>query len=269
MSDGREAAPAKPAGASRLIGAGWCVLAPVAVLSGYLAIGAGALALLREPVAATAASGAVIVLAVVALRILKSSWISYGPAPRPGRETPRFGLGNAFCAVLAFLAGQATGLWLYLAVGSAGYDESNQAGESAGIWLTLLLTLAVAPAGEEALFRGLLYPLLRRRVGMGIALLITAAVFGLLHGNIVQFAAVLPLAVLLALVYERTRALWPCMAVHVGFNLAAAVVPARAVVPLANPVSAALLLLAFAAGAWMLHRQVAARNHAVRVDGTV
>ncbi|MFE4834483.1 CPBP family intramembrane glutamic endopeptidase [Arthrobacter sp. NPDC056691] len=235
------------------------MLAPAAVLSGYLAIGAGALALLREPVAATAASGAVIMVAIVLLRILKPSWVSYGPAPRPGRATLRFGLAIALCAVLAFLAGQAMGLWLYFAVGSAGYDVSNQVRESAGIWLTLLLTLAVAPAGEEALFRGLLYPLLRRRVGVVIATLITAAGFGLLHGNIVQFAAVLPLGVLLALLYERTRALWPCMCMHLGFNLAAAVVPARALVPLANPVSAALLLLAFAAAAWMLHRQITGR----------
>jgi membrane protease YdiL (CAAX protease family) len=269
MSGAREAAEAKPICVSRLVGAGWCVLAPAAVLSGYLAVGAGALALLREPVAATAASGAVIVIAVIALRILKPSWITYNPAQRPGRETPHFGLAIALCSVVAFLAGQAMGLWLYLAVGSAGYDESNQVRESAGVWQTLLLSLAVAPAGEEALFRGLLYPLLRRRVGAVIATLITAAGFGLLHGNTVQFAAVLPLGVLLALLYERTRALWPCVVVHLGFNLAAAVVPAHALLPLANPVSAVLLLLAFGAGAWMLHRQVTGRNHAVRVDGTV
>ena len=252
-----------------MVCAGWCVLAPAAVLSGYLAIGAGTLVLLREPVAATAASGAVIVVAVVVLRILKSSWISYDPAPLPGRETPRFVLGIAVCAVLGGLAGQAMGLWLHLAVGSAGYDESNRIRESAGIWLTLLLTLVVAPVGEEALFRGLLYPLLRRRVGVVIAMPVTGAVFGLLHGNAVQFAAVLPLAVLLALLYERTRALWPCMLVHLGFNLAAAVVPAQALVPLANPVSAVLLLLAFAAGAWMLHLRGADRNHAGRADGAV
>lgn len=148
-------------------------------------------------------------------------------------------------------------MWIHVTAGSAGFDASNQTRHAAGALATLLLTLVAAPAGEEALFRGLIYPLLRKRVNILASTLVTAVVFGLLHGNAVQFASPLPLAVLLALVYERTRVLWPCVLLHLGFNLAAALVPAQALGGLANPASAALLCLTFGGCALGLYRQVA------------
>ncbi|MGW6602880.1 CPBP family intramembrane glutamic endopeptidase [Streptomyces sp. NPDC055036] len=242
---------------SSLLSIGWCTLVPIVVGTVYLTIGTGAALLIGEPVVATAALGLLVVVLVGAVRILRPRWLAHPPVTRMRAQAPRFGRTVVCCAVLAFLAGQSLALWIYVTLGSAGFDESNQTRHAAGTLATLLLTMVAAPVGEEALFRGLIYPLLRKRVGILVSTLVTAVVFGLLHGNAVQFVSPLPLAVVLALVYERTRALWPCMLLHLGFNLAAALVPAQVIGQLANPAAAVLLYLAFASCAWMLYRQVA------------
>ncbi|MFD9868494.1 CPBP family intramembrane glutamic endopeptidase [Streptomyces niveus] len=242
---------------SLLLGIGWCVLVPFAVLAVYLGLGTVAVLLIGEPIVVTAVLGMLVALLVGSVRIRRPRWLAHAPAPRPRPEMPRFGWTVLGCAVLAFLAGQSLALWIYATVGSAGFEASTQTRHAAGAMVTLLLTLVAAPAGEEALFRGLIYPLLRRRVGVLASTLVTAVVFGLLHGNAVQFASTLPLAVLLALVYEHTRVLWPCVLLHLGFNLAAALVPAHAHGALANPAPAAFLCLGFAGCALGLYRLVA------------
>ncbi|MFK0154158.1 lysostaphin resistance A-like protein [Streptomyces sp. NPDC090493] len=242
---------------SRLLGIAWCVLVPFAVVATYLGLGTFAVLLIGEPIVATAVLGMVVVVLVGSVRIQRRRWLAHAPALRLRPDIPRFGWTVLGCAVLAFLAGQTLALWIYVTVGSAGFDASNETRHAAGALATLLLTLVAAPAGEEALFRGLIYPLLRKRVGILASTLVTAVVFGLLHGNAVQFASTLPLAVLLSLVYEHTRALWPCVLLHLAFNLAAALVPAQALGALANPVSVVFLCLAFAGYALGLYRQVA------------
>lgn len=82
----------------------------------------------------------------------------------------------------------------------------------------VLAVVVMAPLAEEALFRGLLYGGLRSRIGPVLAALVSAAVFGAAHMNGSLF---LPLAVaglLLALVYERSRSLWPSTVAHATLN---------------------------------------------------
>ncbi|MFB7919287.1 lysostaphin resistance A-like protein [Streptomyces sp. NPDC056061] len=249
----------------RLLDAGWCVLVPLGVTVAYL--GVGVVSVIQEPILSTVLVDGALIVIVGALRLLRPRWLAYAPGPRPASGTPRFGRTVAGCAVLAFLAGQSLALWLYTMGGSAGFDASIQYRQDAGAVLTLLLALAVAPVAEEMLFRGLLYPLLRKRLGTTVSVLVTTAVFGLVHGNIVQFASALPLAVLLALVFERTRRLWPCVLLHLGFNLAATVIPAPALSGLANPVSGLLLNMAFAGCALTLCRKITGTSSPVCVDG--
>lgn len=258
-----------PSITSRLLGIGWCALVPFAVVAVYLSLGIFAVLLIGEPIVATSILGVLVVVLVGSVRIQRPRWLAHAPAPRPRSEIPRFGWTVLGCAVLAFLAGQSLALWIHVAAGSAGFDASNQTRHAAGALATLLLTLVAAPAGEEALFRGLIYPLLRKRVNILASTLVTAVVFGLLHGNAVQFASTLPLAVLLALVYERTRALWPCVLLHLGFNLAAALVSAQALGALANPASAVLLCLAFAGCVLGLYWRVAGGTGPGAVQGAV
>ncbi|MEV0443544.1 CPBP family intramembrane glutamic endopeptidase [Streptomyces spectabilis] len=242
---------------SRLLSVGWCVLVPFAAVAVYFGLGTFAVRLIGEPIVATAVLGMLVVVLVGSVRVQRPRWLAHAPAPQPRPEIPCFGWTVLGCAVLAFLAGQSLALWIYVTAGSAGFDASNQTRHMAGALATLLLTLVAAPAGEEFLFRGLIYPLLRKRMSILVSTLVTTVVFGMVHGNAVQFASTLSLAVLLALVYEHARVLWPCVLLHLGFNLAAALVPAQALGALANPVSAVFLSLAFAGCALVLYQQVA------------
>jgi len=77
----------------------------------------------------------------------------------------------------------------------------------------------LAPINEELLFRRGLYHFFRQRFGRIFALVVSASLFALLHGNM---AGVLPLAVLgviLALAYERTGDIRVPIIAHSLFNL--------------------------------------------------
>ena len=81
-----------------------------------------------------------------------------------------------------------------------------------------------APLGEEVAFRGVLYPALRRHVGVAPAAGLSAAVFAVAHGyGVLGFAEVFWSGILWALAYERTGSLWPCIIAHAAGNLAATV----------------------------------------------
>jgi membrane protease YdiL (CAAX protease family) len=82
------------------------------------------------------------------------------------------------------------------------------------------LAVCIAPVIEEALFRGVLYSFVRDELGFRAALWISALLFGILHGN---SAALIPLVLFgmgLALLYEKTGNLLPCILAHMLFNLA-------------------------------------------------
>jgi len=87
------------------------------------------------------------------------------------------------------------------------------------------LAMAISSAvGEEIVFRGVVYRRLEERLGTAIALLVSAAVFGLVHaGNtganwVSTLAIALESGVLLALAYAATRSLWLPIGLHFGWN---------------------------------------------------
>ncbi|MES2319515.1 MAG: type II CAAX endopeptidase family protein [Pseudomonadota bacterium] len=83
-------------------------------------------------------------------------------------------------------------------------------------WL-VLLALVAAPLCEEFIFRGLVFGGLRRSMGLAPAMLMSAALFAIVHPP----ASVLPVFVLglcAAYVYERSRALLAPVLVHALYN---------------------------------------------------
>ncbi len=96
--------------------------------------------------------------------------------------------------------------------------------------LLALLTTVVAPFFEEWLFRGVLFRAIaegatnlapRRAVLVGA--LVSAALFGLAHGEPLQFAGLFLLGILLAYIVQRTKRLAPSYVTHLSFNAAALV----------------------------------------------
>jgi membrane protease YdiL (CAAX protease family) len=79
------------------------------------------------------------------------------------------------------------------------------------------LVCVVAPIAEEFFFRGFFFGALRNWRGVWPAAVITGLVFGGIHVGSAPIGFLVPLAFfgfVLCLIYERTRSLYPCMALH-------------------------------------------------------
>jgi hypothetical protein len=91
----------------------------------------------------------------------------------------------------------------------------------------LISTVVVAPLVEELLFRGLLLRSLLRRVDPRRAVLISGALFGVVHltdpNALVAVPALSILGVVLSMVALRTNSLSAPLLIHAGFNLTATV----------------------------------------------
>jgi membrane protease YdiL (CAAX protease family) len=85
-------------------------------------------------------------------------------------------------------------------------------------WQFFLIAAVLAPVYEEVIFRGLLYPALRRRVPRGASILISAAIFAIVHWSPEQMPALFVLGLALAWLYERTGTLAAPIAFHASFN---------------------------------------------------
>lgn len=80
------------------------------------------------------------------------------------------------------------------------------------------VALIGAPVVEEILFRGIMYPTIKRAGYPGIALWITAIVFALTHANGAAFISLVFFAVIQSMLYERTGNLLAPILAHGLFN---------------------------------------------------
>jgi len=91
--------------------------------------------------------------------------------------------------------------------------------QSLGTMLGLLgLAMIVAPAAEEIMFRGILLPLLMKRLGTGPAVILSALLFAMIHLHVPSFFPLFVLATGLALAYIYTGSLWVPIVMHALFN---------------------------------------------------
>lgn len=91
--------------------------------------------------------------------------------------------------------------------------------QSAWSLLGLLgLAMVIAPAAEEVLFRGMLLPLLMKRLGTGPAVILSSALFALIHFHVPSFFPLFVLAAGFALAYIHTGSLWVPIVMHALFN---------------------------------------------------
>lgn len=85
--------------------------------------------------------------------------------------------------------------------------------------LMILLTVVLAPISEEVLFRGCLYRFLKAKIMLLPALLVSGALFALLHHNLMSFVPLFLLGVALAYAYERSGDIKVPILMHGIFNL--------------------------------------------------
>jgi membrane protease YdiL (CAAX protease family) len=138
------------------------------------------------------------------------------------------GAGKVWDSALQFLAG---GALLALVVSFAGgflnsketlpIEELLKARVS--ILLFGVLGVLIAPLVEETIFRGFLYPVIARRLGIVAGVAITGTLFGLMHaaqlwGGWGQIALLILVGVALTWVRARTGTVAASYLVHLGYN---------------------------------------------------
>lgn len=93
--------------------------------------------------------------------------------------------------------------------------------EEKSLWVIgglVVFASVIGPIIEELVFRGVLYPALRKKVGVQNAILGTSLFFAVIHFNWFQFIPVFGLGVLLAYLYEKTNSLLPSIMLHAMNN---------------------------------------------------
>lgn len=234
----------------------YTIVVLVGTLSVLLTLATALTGFISEPMMATGVLDGIIFCLAVAVRRFFRRRFRFDREISPSRGKDWFWLQAVVGLILAFLAGQVLSIAIYNAFGSSGFDIVQHQHQSAGSGLVLAVSVLLAPMSEEALNRGVIYPLLRRELGIVISLIITTAVFACLHGNIVQSVAVLPLSVLLVLVYERSQRLWPVIIGHAVFNAGSQVVPVGFIQALTIPVVVVVLVAAVTISLVGLYRSV-------------
>lgn len=81
-------------------------------------------------------------------------------------------------------------------------------------------TILIAPVAEEVLFRGLLYPAIKRAGFPRLAWSLSAVLFAAVHVNLVTFVPLVFLALVFTWLYEHTGNLLSCICAHSIFNAA-------------------------------------------------
>jgi uncharacterized protein len=78
----------------------------------------------------------------------------------------------------------------------------------------LFLVAVLAPIAEELLFRGMIYPLLRRRLPAVAAIALNALLFALVHFIPPLVPGLFIIGAILAYLRERSGSIWPCILYH-------------------------------------------------------
>ena len=91
-------------------------------------------------------------------------------------------------------------------------------------WLLLLLLAVIGPFMEELLFRKVLIDRMRG-YGERIAVITSAAMFGLMHGNLVQCVYAFLVGLLFGYVYLKSGSIWWSYGLHFTMNTLSGVLP--------------------------------------------
>jgi uncharacterized protein len=90
-------------------------------------------------------------------------------------------------------------------------------------WALTIFGIALAPLMEELFFRGFLYPVLARAIGLPAAVFITAVAFALLHGSQLMFSwgpvlVIFLVGMVLTMVRAKTNSVAAGLLIHVAYN---------------------------------------------------
>jgi CAAX protease family protein len=87
------------------------------------------------------------------------------------------------------------------------------------IWLAAIVVCVMAPFAEELIFRGFIYGWAKRAMPVPLAIVVAGAIFGAAHQVSLLFIPLFAVGVVLALVFQGSRSVFPGMLTHALFNI--------------------------------------------------
>ena len=118
---------------------------------------------------------------------------------------------------LAFVAYYALAIVYSLVFNPPEEELPKELGADEGLGLAIatgVLLIVIAPFAEEIFFRGFLYQAFRNSFGVWPGAILSGLVFGVIHFEFFKLVQLAILGVILALLFERTRSLWPPIMLH-------------------------------------------------------
>ncbi len=165
------------------------------------------------------AAAYLLVLGCMFFVVRSRSNAKFGPAIQwnwPGRSAVAFFLGGLVLALVV------DGLSRFLPVPKS-LPIEDLFTNRANAYLMAVFGLTLAPLLEELFFRGLLYPVLRRRTGLIAAVLLTAVGFAAIHSVQLGYAwapmlSIFVVGVVFTVVRERWSSVASSFLLHCGYN---------------------------------------------------
>lgn len=140
-------------------------------------------------------------------------------------QKPRFHIGH-FCLFflmavglmyIGSFVGNAMMSWMSEKTGASYENSLNDLATNSPQWMIFLVSVVIGPIGEELIFRKLFIDR-ARRYGDGMAILLSALLFALFHGNFFQFFYAFFVGAVMAYLYTWTgKFVYPAL-MHMGLN---------------------------------------------------
>jgi membrane protease YdiL (CAAX protease family) len=152
---------------------------------------------------------------------------------RPFRKlTGRDGRAILIGVAALFVARIGTGIELVLTnhtkhvqAGFENFDVTSKtpAITSIAVGLAILSLVIIAPIVEEIVFRGLLFGALAKHLGILASAIVTAILFGAIHGDLILFPTLVAIGFVGAIAYAATGNLWVAVILHAVNNALGAI----------------------------------------------
>ncbi len=128
------------------------------------------------------------------------------------------------CAFVLMYAGALMGTLIGMLFKKGLSNVVEQAIGSVDIWVSVLCAGIIGPVAEELFFRKAMIDRLSKYHPID-AILFSAVLFALIHGNLTQFLYAFPLGVLLGIIYYHTQNIGYTILLHIAINMIGGVVP--------------------------------------------
>lgn len=156
-------------------------------------------------------------IAVFKLANIRISDLIAFSAPKKQTVLPFFLFGIAFCSFANIASSIAESIFKSVNINYEVTAQENPEGIF-GFILSLLATVAVPALAEEFACRGLMLGLLRK-FGDGFAIIASALLFGLMHGNFEQMPFAFLVGLVLGFITVKSGTIWIAVAVHAFNNM--------------------------------------------------